>query len=592
MKKISWIKLLSVFVVACILASTNVYAVDKGDISTSSIDTGDPENYGYCIIPDGTKTIPDGRYTETDFDVLVLNDGLESIGSGAFVNDLPFFKDVYIPASVKTIGDKAIGYDSEGRKAPYFSVIYGQRGTAAESYAKANGFKFVEVNYDNSTGESILTINESVSRSFTFGKTFDKAIVNPGAEIGADSFLFSVLKNVVFNDYGTGEKITLYGSAFSNTEIETLYVPSNVVFKMDIDHNYGGQFSRCDYLKTVYIATEVTEQMFSGCASLKEVYFTPDNNAKYVDDRAFSHCISLEKVDFSRSSKSSLTFGYYVFEKCSNLKEMILDSDTKFYSSLYDCTNLEKIIVYGRPDITLADFGSSRSTVYISKRFMPPEDKFPSSYYPMTPTPMYTISKVEYTPTDSSVNDYSFYVDGRALKIQVIEESGATRTFSRYAGNVSIKSYDEDNKEVGNLSSNVDYEIWTVHTRLTPDSNLQVRSKYDMEWSEYKYKFSVTTLYSDQTLKSASISSNDENPKLANCSIVTGSGVNKVRIEYEDGMTTTVNFSAAVFNSVYLTYTYNITVKPRHSGKNTFKIYTKTPTDGWKYQTTLNYTVN
>ena len=56
-------------------------------------------------------------------------------------------------------------------------------------------------------------------------------------------------------------------------------------------------------------------------------------------------------------------------------------------------------------------------------------------------------------------------------------------------------------------------------------------------------------------------------------------------------MTTTVASSMAVLDEANMTYTYNLSVKPRHSVENNFKIYIKNPTDGWTYATALTYTV-
>ncbi|CDA19044.1 unknown [Ruminococcus sp. CAG:488] len=198
---------------------------------------------------------------------------------------------------------------------------------------------------------------------------------------------------------------------------------------------------------------------------------------------------------------------------------------------------------------------------------------------------------VTYTPSWSSVNDYSFSVDGRPLKLQVIEATGATRTFSRHASNVAIKAYDEQGNEVHDTSADLAYEVWTVKTRLTPNSSLKIHAKHDNVWEDQTYDFSISTLYSDTTLKSAELAETSGKQSAVDCKIVTGSGVNKVRIEYEDGMTTTVNSSMAVLNETNMTYTYNLSVKPRHIGENSFKVYIKTPTDGWKYATTLTYTV-
>lgn len=592
MKKF-WLRTAAVVIAVCMLLSANAYAADGIETQNFYGDVTEAEKYGaYCVIPEGTKEIPDGRYTENNFDNLILNEGLESIGSEAFVNDLPFFWKVYIPASVKSIGDNAFGYSSYGNRLTGF-VIFGHSGTEAERYAKREGFKFVTINCDNSTGENILTIDDMITTSYTFGRTFDKVIVNPGASVHDEDFLYATVYNLILNDDGSGKKITLYGGAFSGTEIETLYIPSNVEFKSDNSGGLGGTFAVCKNLKTAYVASEVCQSMFSRCTALKEVYFTPDNVAKYVDDRAFEGCTALEKVDFTRKSNNSLAICYFVFDNCPSLKEIVWGSNVECYSYFHSSKNLEKVMIFGSPDPSnLIDCSfSSNAKIYMFKKYCDLYGDPKSNFYIQNAVPLHTIYEVDYALSNSSINDYKFHVDDRADKLQVIEETGATRTFNRHAGNVSIESYSANGQRVNDMSADLAYEVWTVHTRLTPGTNLQVRSKYGLEWSEIKHKFTVTTLYSDQTLKSAEISSNKDNGNYADCKIVTGSGVTKVRIEYEDGMTTTLNTSAATFNESLLTYTYNITVKPRHSGKNEFKLYIKTPTDGWKYQQTLTYTV-
>lgn len=591
--KIFWMRTAAVVIAVCMLLSANAYAADGIETQNFYGDVTEAEKYGaYCVIPEGTKEIPDGRYTENNFDNLILNEGLESIGSEAFVNDLPFFWKVYIPASVKSIGDNAFGYSSYGNRLTGF-VIFGHSGTEAERYAKREGFKFVTINCDNSTGENILTIDDMITTSYTFGRTFDKVIVNPGASVYDEDFSYATVYNLILNDDGSGKKITLRGDAFSGIEIETLYVPSNVVFEQDRSGYRGSAFSGCKNLKTAYIASEVCNGMFSGCSSLKEVYFTPDNIATEVDDRAFEGCTALEKIDFTRKSNNKLTIGYMVFDNCPSLKEIIWGSNVECYSYFHSSKNLEKVMIFGSPDPSnLIDCSfSSNAKIYMFKKYCDLYGDPKSNFYIQNAVPLHTIYEVDYALSNSSINDYKFHVDDRADKLQVIEETGATRTFNRHAGNVSIESYSANGQRVNDMSADLAYEVWTVHTRLTPGTNLQVRSKYGLEWSEIKHKFTVTTLYSDQTLKSAEISSNKDNDSYADCKIVTGSGVTKVRIEYEDGMTTTLNTSAATFNESLLTYTYNITVKPRHIGKNEFKLYIKTPTDGWKYQQTLTYTV-
>ena len=474
MKKF-WLRTAAVVIAVCMLLSANAYAADGIETQNFYGDVTEAEKYGaYCVIPEGTKEIPDGRYTENNFDNLILNEGLESIGSEAFVNDLPFFWKVYIPASVKSIGDNAFGYSSYGNRLTGF-VIFGHSGTEAERYAKREGFKFVTINCDNSTGENILTIDDMITTSYTFGRTFDKVIVNPGASVYDEDFSYATVYNLILNDDGSGKKITLRGDAFSGIEIETLYVPSNVVFEQDRSGYRGSAFSGCDNLKTAYVASEVCNGMFSGCSSLKEVYFTPDNIATEVDDRAFEGCTALEKIDFTRKSNNKLTIGYMVFDNCPNLKEIIWGSNVKCYSSFYSCKNLEKVIICGIPDPSdLIDCGFSDNTkIYMPKEFSDIYTKPGAIFYIPNAVPLYMVSAVNYTPSNSSINDYKFHVDDRADKIQVIEETGATRTFNRHAGNVSIESYSANGQRV-NVAAEVLRVVvipssYSMRTLVTPE---------------------------------------------------------------------------------------------------------------------------
>ena len=77
--------------------------------------------------------------------------GVSEIKAGAFFACAKL-KSVTIPSSVKTIGEQAFGYYSyydaqDKRQAGKVSgfTIYGVKGSAAEKYATANGFKFVAV---------------------------------------------------------------------------------------------------------------------------------------------------------------------------------------------------------------------------------------------------------------------------------------------------------------------------------------------------------------------------------------------------------------------------------------------------------------
>ena len=75
-------------------------------------------------------------------------DSLKTVGDMAFV-DCDKLESVTIPASVKSIGDHAFGfYDHISNEEGYAKydgfTIKGQKGSAAQTYAEKNGFKFME----------------------------------------------------------------------------------------------------------------------------------------------------------------------------------------------------------------------------------------------------------------------------------------------------------------------------------------------------------------------------------------------------------------------------------------------------------------
>ena len=99
-------------------------------------------------LPQSTKSIGNGAfYGCTSLNKVTINEGLKSIARAAFVNTA--LTSVKIPKSVTYIGDYALGYTYQNKtytKVDGFT-IYGDRGTEAERYAKANGFNFVAQEY-------------------------------------------------------------------------------------------------------------------------------------------------------------------------------------------------------------------------------------------------------------------------------------------------------------------------------------------------------------------------------------------------------------------------------------------------------------
>ena len=565
-------------------------------------------------LPSTVKSIGEECFNSYKPYLIELNDGLERVGKQAFICNFAN-QSVKIPASVTEIGEKAFGYSDSGKKAENFT-IYGYRGTAAETYANENGFTFIPLDlveferFEDTTSTSpvydVTVHSGAVVEERQYAELYE--------EWSEDHYWINKLTfdargvaPITINDYGfagangapgyirtidfIGSGDVVFGSqVFNFTGIESLTLPANVKFK----DNAEGIFTSCLRLKTADIYCDVVPKMFDDCNSLETVNFK--GNTTSIPYAAFRNC-NIKRLDIPSSVKSigeEAFFGSYQMAAVTlrsglssigakafydnNFKFVIIPASVtsigeKAFGYISDSKTIDGFTIYGYRGTAAETYANENGFTFI------PLDSESS------------VMGVTYTPSWSSVNDYSFSVDGRPLKLQVIEATGATRTFSRHASNVVIKAYDEQGNEVHDTSADLAYEVWTVKTRLTPNSSLKIHAKYDNVWEDQTYDFSISTLYSDTTLKSAELAETSGKKSAVDCKIVTGSGVNKVRIEYEDGMTTTVNSSMAVLDETNMTYTYNLSVKTRHIGENSFKVYIKTPTDGWKYATTLTYTV-
>ena len=565
-------------------------------------------------LPSTVKSIGEECFNSYKPYLIELNDGLERVGKQAFICKFAN-QSVKIPASVTEIGEKAFGYSDSCKKAENFT-IYGYRGTAAETYANENGFTFIPLDlveferFEDTTSTSpvydVTVHSGAVVEERQYAELYE--------EWSEDHYWINKLTfdargvaPITINDYGfagangapgyirtidfIGSGDVVFGSqAFNFTGIESLTLPANVKFK----DNAEGIFTSCLRLKTADIYCDVVPKMFDDCNSLETVNFK--GNTTSIPYAAFRNC-NIKRLDIPASVKSigeEAFFGSYQLSAVTlrsglssigakafydnNFKFVIIPASVtsigeKAFGYISDSKTIDGFTIYGYRGTAAETYANENGFTFI------PLDSESS------------VKGVTYTPSWSSVNDYSFSVDGRPLKLQVIEATGATRTFSRHASNVVIKAYDEQGNEVHDTSADLAYEVWTVKTRLTPNSSLKIHAKHDNVWEDQTYDFSISTLYSDTTLKSAELAETSGKKSTVDCKIVTGSGVNKVRIEYEDGMTTTVNSSMAVLDETNMTYTYNLSVKPRHIGENSFKVYIKTPTDGWKYATMLTYTV-
>lgn len=110
--------------------------------------SGNDDLYVKVVIPGSVKVIDTFAFVHNDdINEVVIEDGVETIESSAFYN-CENLKSVTVPKSVTTMRECGLGFeyeDDDNQDAAIDGfVLYGTKGSAAESYAKENNLKFAE----------------------------------------------------------------------------------------------------------------------------------------------------------------------------------------------------------------------------------------------------------------------------------------------------------------------------------------------------------------------------------------------------------------------------------------------------------------
>ena len=109
-------------------------------------------------------------------------------------------KSITIPATVETIGEKALGYSSSSEKIADYK-IYGTAGTAAETYALNNGFTFVDIENTPFISKTELALN--------IGDSFVLEVKNYSGEIvwGSNDTAVATVKDGCVSAVAEGETV-------------------------------------------------------------------------------------------------------------------------------------------------------------------------------------------------------------------------------------------------------------------------------------------------------------------------------------------------------------------------------------------------
>lgn len=186
----------------------------------------------------------------------------------------------------------------------------------------------------------------------------------------------------------------------------------------------------------------------------------------------------------------------------------------------------------------------------------------------------------DYPKTAYAGTDFTFKVDGRADKIQFVvkENTFFTATYTRAIAD--IVSYDADGNVVGDLSREIAYEVWTVHSTIQ-EGTYYIHAKYGTEWEPLESSLTFDFKLSRDRKDIYSISHDEcESHKLYEfCSIRVETGLDVVKVQ------TVVNGRVtATFNNPEVgeeSTVFNVRAKMYNVGENTVTFRIKTA-DGWE----------
>lgn len=265
-------------------------------------------------------------FSKCEVETLNLNEGLEVIGNGAFLN-CSSLKNVSIPNSVIVIGNNAFQNCSAMQNLNFGNVVSASLQTIG-NYAFNNVYEVLNINLPN----NVTTIGNN---AFACTSSYVSGSVRGNAKL--TSFIINA----------SSQLQTIGENAFSGqVSLTDINIPNQV------NELHNSAFYNCASLRNITIDKENSKIERFGTSVFENSGITNINipaSTKTIESNAFKNCKALENVDFSDSAFSESpdkTLYQNTFEGCSSLRSITLPSsiETIQANAFLNATNLETII--------------------------------------------------------------------------------------------------------------------------------------------------------------------------------------------------------------------------------------------------------
>ena len=319
---------------------------------------------------------------------ITIPETVTAIGAGAFLNtNLTWVK---VPASVTEIGEKAFGYDADGKPISGFTLCVAP-GSAAETYAKANGFaleyftdaglryeiltdaetaeKYVSIiAYDGTDSQMIIpeklqniSVTEIGYRAF-FGNEVITGVTLPSTlkRVGDRAFMYT---NVAAIDLPSGLEIIAEGAFAQMPNLTSINIPGGV---KELPYMVFAQDANLSSVTLNSGLETIGSDVFSGCASLTSL--TLPDTVKALGECTFQNCTNLASINFPAGlteipyacfdnaglttlviPETIVTIGGGAFGRCAKLESITLPASLtalgqQFGTGVFtECTALSKV---------------------------------------------------------------------------------------------------------------------------------------------------------------------------------------------------------------------------------------------------------
>ncbi|MCR5653040.1 MAG: leucine-rich repeat protein [Ruminococcus sp.] len=317
--------------------------------------------FSFCVsaesieLGNGLRNINDGLFTGcSSISTVTIPAGIDTVYSNAFVG-CTSLADIYVAKNVRLIKNNAFGYrykdDIVGSalvKVDFELRIHGFADTAAETYAKNNGFVFVEINGGTpGTDTAIILQNDKIT--LTQNKTVRLVFT---VELSAGTTLFQSSNESIatVDDYGvvTGVKPGVARIAIVNgnaTEVVTVTVvepPADFIheqvsddgvkyfFDEGEDGSITARVTGCvEGIKNLnipstfsgYPVVEISSEAFENNTEIEKI--AVGENITNIAAEAFCGCTSLSEISLPQSLR---IFGSRAFYQCGNISVIRIKS--------------------------------------------------------------------------------------------------------------------------------------------------------------------------------------------------------------------------------------------------------------------------